>query len=384
MYKLPQKLDINNAEQIRKEMLEILPAEADASEMTYISSSGLRVLLEVNKALPQNLKIKEVNPEVYEILESTGFTDILTVEKKLKEVSIEGLPLIGKGSCGTVYRLDEETVIKVYDAPRHQHETGMAKMEADISREVFKRGLPTAISYNIVKCGPYYAAIYEKVTGVTVGDAILEDPSRLDDLVAKFAALGQQLHHTDAPADIFPEAIKLKLSRGDVLLQPWLTDEEMKRWKDLVNTIPDRPFMVHTDFHFDNVMVQNDEIILIDVGGISHGHPVFDFISMYLRAKSPELTKSKLSPELNVKIFDTYVKDYFGERLTEENKWTLKEILDFAGNIPIVGAYCGMFRPGECDPETEKDIRRRLNEIISITPEELKAKFDFVDKELFV
>ena len=384
MYKLPQRLDINNSEEIKKEIMENPPLEVDAEDMIYISSSGLRVLLELNKTLPQKLTVKNVVPEVYEIFENTGFTDLLNVEKKLKEVSIEGLQLIGKGSCGTVYRLDDETVIKVYDAPRHQHETGMAKMEADISREVFKRGLPTAISYNIVKCGPYNAAIYEKVTGVTVGDAILEDPSKLDELVAKFAALGRQLHHTEAPADIFPEAIKLKLSRGDVLLMPWLDEDGMKRWKDLVNTIPDRPYMVHTDFHFDNVMVQDGEIILIDVGGISHGHPVFDFISMYLRAKSPELTKSKLSPELNVKIFDTYVKDYFGDKLNESNIRVLNEIFDFAGNIPIVAAYCGMYKPGECDPKIEKDIRERLNRIISITPEELKAKFEFVDKELFI
>jgi len=33
---------------------------------------------------------------------------------ELKEVSIDGCPLIGDGFNGSVYRLDDETIVKVY------------------------------------------------------------------------------------------------------------------------------------------------------------------------------------------------------------------------------------------------------------------------------
>lgn len=54
----------------------------DMKEMTYISSAGLRVLLSTQKKLQKDgsLIIKNVCPEVMDIIEITGFADILTIE----------------------------------------------------------------------------------------------------------------------------------------------------------------------------------------------------------------------------------------------------------------------------------------------------------------
>ena len=37
-----------------------------------------------------------------------------TSGKPMREVSVEGCELLGKGGNGAVYRLDEETIVKVY------------------------------------------------------------------------------------------------------------------------------------------------------------------------------------------------------------------------------------------------------------------------------
>ena len=54
----------------------------DVNGMEYISSAGLRVLLSVQKKMSKRgtMTVKNVCPEVMEILEITGFTDILTIE----------------------------------------------------------------------------------------------------------------------------------------------------------------------------------------------------------------------------------------------------------------------------------------------------------------
>ena len=51
----------------------------DAQNLEYISSAGLRVLLKVRK-MQDELVIKNVSVEVYEIFEITGFVDILNIE----------------------------------------------------------------------------------------------------------------------------------------------------------------------------------------------------------------------------------------------------------------------------------------------------------------
>ena len=54
----------------------------DFAELEYISSAGLRVLLSAQKIMNSqgSMKLKNVNEIIMEILEVTGFSEILTVE----------------------------------------------------------------------------------------------------------------------------------------------------------------------------------------------------------------------------------------------------------------------------------------------------------------
>jgi len=54
----------------------------DLSKLEYISSAGLRVLLSAHKVMAGKggMKVKNVNEIVQEVLEVTGFSDILTIE----------------------------------------------------------------------------------------------------------------------------------------------------------------------------------------------------------------------------------------------------------------------------------------------------------------
>ena len=54
----------------------------DFSRLDYISSAGLRVLLTAHKTMSNKggMTVKNVNEIVQEVLEVTGFADILTIE----------------------------------------------------------------------------------------------------------------------------------------------------------------------------------------------------------------------------------------------------------------------------------------------------------------
>ena len=54
----------------------------DFGKLDYISSAGLRVLLTAHKAMAAKggMKICNVNEDVQEVFEVTGFADILTIE----------------------------------------------------------------------------------------------------------------------------------------------------------------------------------------------------------------------------------------------------------------------------------------------------------------
>ena len=83
---LEGRLDTTTAPQLEAELKNSL---ADVQELTldlekleYNSSAGLRVLLSSQKIMSKqgSMKVTHVNDVVMEILEVTGFVDILTIE----------------------------------------------------------------------------------------------------------------------------------------------------------------------------------------------------------------------------------------------------------------------------------------------------------------
>ena len=85
--KVSGRLDTNSAPQLETELKNVLKDLTemvfDFSELDYISSAGLRVLLSAQKNMNSqkgSMRITGANEIVKEIFEVTGFTDILTIE----------------------------------------------------------------------------------------------------------------------------------------------------------------------------------------------------------------------------------------------------------------------------------------------------------------
>lgn len=67
---------------IREDVSENANLTLDLKGLNYISSAGLRVLLTAQKRMQKqgSMKLVHVFPEVMDILEMTGFADILVIE----------------------------------------------------------------------------------------------------------------------------------------------------------------------------------------------------------------------------------------------------------------------------------------------------------------
>lgn len=79
------RLDTSTAPQLETEIKNsidgIKKLELDFAEVDYVSSAGLRVLLSTQKIMQKQgeLVLKNVPDTVMEVLEITGFVDILTI-----------------------------------------------------------------------------------------------------------------------------------------------------------------------------------------------------------------------------------------------------------------------------------------------------------------
>ena len=84
--KVEGRLDTATAPALEEELAEVMDeAEElvfDLKGLEYMSSAGLRILLATQKKMAQKggMKVVNVNDVIKEILDITGFSDILTIE----------------------------------------------------------------------------------------------------------------------------------------------------------------------------------------------------------------------------------------------------------------------------------------------------------------
>ena len=279
---LKGRISSTNAAQAENEINEILAQQngraviVDAEELEYISSAGLRVVLRIRKAVPE-LKIINVSAEVYEIFEMTGFTEMITIEKAYRKISVENCEVIGQGANGKVYRLDPETIIKVYYNPDSLPDI---QRERDLARRAFVLGVPTAIPYDIVRVGNSYGSVFELLSAASVTKKLAAHPEKTDELVAMTVDLLKKIHSTEVLTDDVPDMKATVLKWAD-FLKDYLPEEKWQKLHSLVEAVPKSNNMLHGDFHAKNVMFHDGEMLLIDMDTLAKGDPVFEFASIF-------------------------------------------------------------------------------------------------------
>ena len=294
----------------------------DAGGLTYISSAGLRVLLSARKRCKEKVfRIVNVNDEVMNIFEVTGFSDIMDISRAVRQLSVEGCDRIGAGACGEVFRLDDETIIKLY-YPRVKKEE--IEQEKTLAKKAFVMGVPTAISYDIVEADGRTGVVYELINSKTLGELIRADESDLEAYVDMYAAVCRQIHSIEAEPGQLPSF--KDINRADIPNVTGITEEERAYLHRFLDLVPDRMNCLHGDLNINNIMVQNGECCLIDMGEFSTGTPMFDLsrilFSMELAgAPKGEFNSFYKMPQDTVdRVLHLFLERYFGCPLAEAEK----------------------------------------------------------------
>lgn len=367
---LEGRIDASNSADAEKKIFDIKAENEgkhvvlDADLLEYISSAGLRVVLKLRKDSP-NLAIINVSPDVYDIFDMTGFTDMVKVEKAYPRMSVEGCEFIAKGANGAVYRYDDETIIKTYFAKDALPEI---LQERENARRAFVLGVNTAIPYGIVRVGDGYGTVTELLNALSITKLIRNNPDDLTVPVKHYIDMLKSIHAVEVLGNEVPDMKETALD-WVAFVAPHLEPEKASKLQSLVEAVPAVNTLMHGDYHTNNVMVQNGEPILIDMDTLCKGHPIFEFASMYNAA----LGFSELD--------HTEIEKFMGyTRATSERFWrlSLKEYLgtddeevcnDLEKKSKIVG-YVRMLRrairrPNESQsPARIEHCKKMLNVLI--------------------
>ena len=279
---LDGRIDATNSADVENEINEIRKAHQgmhtvlDADTLEYISSAGLRVMLRLRKDEP-GLAIINVSPEVYSVFEMTGFSEMMTVEKTYPRICIDNCEYIAKGANGAVYRYDNETIVKHYF---NRDALPEIMQERENSRKAFVLGVNTAIPYGIVRIGDGYGSLTELLNATSITKLIRANTEDMSQSVAYFIDTIKEVHAIEVESGDLPDFKKWVLEWVDFLYS-YLDEAHAQKMRSLIEGIPESNFIIHGDYHTNNVMIQNGEPVLIDMDTLAVGYPVLELGSMF-------------------------------------------------------------------------------------------------------
>lgn len=277
------RIDSSTAATVQEEIFEITKNVPnfkklilDFSDVEYISSAGLRTILKVKQTY-DDLSIVETSLEVYDTFSMTGFTELMEIRKALRKIDISNAKVIGDGFFSTVYRLDGDTIVKVFNRTSDPHQI---ERELKLAKQAFILGIPTALSFDIVKAGNKLGVVFEMLDCNSLKTMVSEHPEKSSEYVDKYVELLKKINTTECDSPEIPKMKEFYLKKVEGI-KPYLDKKHFEKLKEVVTKIEDRKTFIHGDCHFKNIMVQGEELILIDMDTLSVGHPIFEFAQLY-------------------------------------------------------------------------------------------------------
>lgn len=292
--------------------------------------------------------------------------------KKITKIDLENMPVVGKGACATIYKFQDDRILKLYD--RGERNTlEFVKNEFDISTEIFNMGIPTAQTYELCECDGVYGAIYEYISGRAMLD-VIEKEGNIENYITELANIGKIIHSKSVDKTLFPKAVGL-IEGLIVHIQSWVNEEQYKHIERIVEVIPDCDTLVHGDFHPGNVILRQDDAVLIDVGGASHGHPVFDLISMYRMMMKEMQTNSNNC--IYRQIYENYITHYFNPTVLEENSDSYNEIMEIMNYLTVIPSVCVSYGSRDnCDRTVVSYVDYMIDRLLNVDVKRFEQLFN--------
>lgn len=275
-------IDSSGAPKLEKEIFELLEKEnfkkliLDFSNVQYISSAGLRLVLKLKQQIG-DISVIETSLEVYDTFSMTGFTELIEIRKALRKIDVSKAEVVGDGFFSTVYRIDRDTIVKVFNRTSDPHQI---ERELKLAKQAFILGIPTAISFDIVRVGNKLGVCFEMLDCASLKTLVSEHPEKTHYYLEKYVDLLKKINTTKCNSDDIPKMKEIYQKKIN-FIKPYLDDKHFEKAQEILENIENCDTFVHGDCHFKNIMVQNDELLLIDMDTLSVGDPIFEFAQLY-------------------------------------------------------------------------------------------------------
>ena len=211
--------------------------------------------------------------------------------------------LLGTGNTADVYDIGDNKALKLFHAGYSQ---GSVAREFENSQLLNQLDIPVARSYEMVMQDGRYGIIYKKINGKSLLDIIFKTCD-----IEKFASILASVHK-DFLGNSLPSAISYKsILQKNIEDTNLLSAKRKSKVLGILCELPDCDGLCHGDFHFGNLLIEQQKIYVIDFMNICKGHKFFDIArTIYLTELTPvptDMPNQKMILELKQKATDIYL-----------------------------------------------------------------------------
>ena len=258
------------------------------------------------------------------------------MENEIRKLSIDVGQVVGEGHNSHVYLLDDSHVVKIMDRWYVPQEiVAREKRNAD---DAYKLGITTPKACELVRVDDSYGIVYEKIDANTVQNLVASDPSQMSNLVRRQAAMLKWNHSIEVPEGMLMPLDSLfreKLQQ----VSCYMTEHETKLIGEMLDSLSGRHTYIHGDYQYNNVMVDEKKMYLIDMFNSSYGHPMYDLMSTYMftvyfTKYYPELAEEAFpgwGRNLLLTSWKVFLEEYFTDSKFSVEKWD--EVIAFYGQM---------------------------------------------------
>ena len=199
------------------------------------------------------------------------------VDFTYRQVSTEGLRPLGRGKSGTVYRVGDDKVVKIYHDGRGELEVLRECLAARLMEEADIRAMRL---FGVVRSGEAFGLVYERLRGPSFRQLLFSESAQIDEIAALYARFMREGHQAVLSQD---EGLSVR-----PMFERWASSicvfsgEERDAMHRALFQIPDRPCLLHMDPTPENLLLLADgSPAWIDLESCGTGHPVFSLQALY-------------------------------------------------------------------------------------------------------
>ncbi|ULO09883.1 phosphotransferase [Paenibacillus sp. 19GGS1-52] len=188
--------------------------------------------------------------------------------------------LIGIGNTAEVFAVGDGKVVKLFN---FGYPLDNVCKEFDNSKLLHGLNIPTVKSYEMVTYEGRNGILYDRIDGMSMLDILLntEDFEKYANTLARL--------HKQMLACKLRGAVSLKsILKRNIEYTDHLSMPNKSKLINMLDTLPDGDCFCHGDFHFGNVIIEQEQNYIIDYMNVCHGHEYGDIArTVYLIEMTP-------------------------------------------------------------------------------------------------